>query len=223
MTRNRIPGYFQLERYGISPEDVVRCTLHCEPEDIHPRVVLMPSWGPDMFGEVADAVREIAHELWEIEYRGKTISLFRSGIGAPMTGEAVLALGYTPCESVVFTGSMGGLRQDCVIGDLCVVERSICGDGSSRYLGPDIVPGDCFLKPAEPDADLTRRIAELAQKAGDDATVRVHPGVVLSLDCVLPELFRLRRFADELGVIGVEMETAAVFSAGRLVGIPTAA
>ena len=219
----RLPDYFRLGDFGISPEDVVQCTLHCSPAQVGPRVILMPSWGPEVFAEVAEGITETVSGVWQLRYAGKQFTVVRSGIGAPLAGEAVLALGCTDAETLVFTGSFGGLENKVDIGDLLLVEKSVCGDGFSRYLSPSVVPGDCLEQPVAPDAPLSDHLGRVAQNLCRSRAVTLHRGTIYSIDCVLPQFFRLGHFVDKLGCCGLEMETAAVFRAARLVGIKAAA
>jgi len=219
-------AFFQLSKYDISPEDVVKGTFDCESDAIQRKVIVTPHWGPEVFADSADAVTEIAigiHSVWQLSFAGSNLSLIRCGIGAPMAGNVVLALGCTACKNLIFTGSMAGLRSNIHIGDLFVVERSICGDGFSRYLSSDMVPKDCFLQPATPAKDLTDHMRNQAANTCNSQPVVLHQGSVFSLDCVLPEFFRLNYFLEGLGCSGLEMETAAVFRAANLVGIDAAA
>jgi purine-nucleoside phosphorylase len=221
---NRIPAYFQLDKYNISPEDVVRGTLHCEPNSIQSRVVVMPSWRVEIFAEVATEITEIIPgSVYQLEYQGQLVSLIRAGIGAPQTGDVILALGCTACEVVIFTGSVGGLGNTIRIGDLVVVAKSFCGDGFSRYLDTKVIPGDCFLQSAEPDWGLTERIKNHALETCRNRSVPLHQGAIFSTDNILAQFFRLDYLVAELQCLGIEMETAAVFRAAKLVGIKAGA
>ena len=222
---NHLPAFFQLSKYDISPDDVVKGTFGCEPDAIQRKVVVTPNWGPEVFVDAADDVTEIAlgiHSVWQLSFAGSNLSLIRCGIGAPMAGNVVLALGCSACKNLIFTGSMAGLHDNIHIGDLFVVERSICGDGFSRYLTPDIIPEDCFLQPVTPAKALTEHLRKKAANICHNQRVALHQGNVVSVDCVLPEFFRLNYFLEELGCPGLEMETAAVFRAASLVGIEAA-
>ena len=65
----------------------------------------MPFWSVDIFTQVATNITEIVQgSVYQLEYQGQLVSLVRSGIGAPQTGDVILALGGTSCEEVVFTG-----------------------------------------------------------------------------------------------------------------------
>lgn len=222
----RLPAFFQLSKYDISSEDVVKGTFGCEPDVIQRKVIVTPNWGPEVFADAADDVTEIAigiHSVWQLSLAGTNFSLIRCGIGAPMAGNVVLALGCTACENLIFTGSMAGLHGNIHIGDLFVVERSICGDGFSRYLTSEMVPKDCFLQSVTPAKGLTQHIRNQAANICHSRQVALHQGSVFSLDCVLPEFFRLNYVVEELRCSGLEMETAAVFRAASLVGIEAAA
>ena len=221
---NRIPAYFQLDQYHIAPEDVVRGTLHCEPGNIQPRVIVTPIWKVDVFTEVADEITEVVEgSIYQLKYQQQPFTLIRSGIGASQTGDVMLALGCTPCNTAIFIGSVGGLSADMQIGDLIVAEKSLCGDGFSRYLAEKTVPDDGFLQAAEPDLDSTECLKQSASVICRNSAVPLHTGTIFSTDSILAQFFRLGHLADDLHCIGIEMETAAVFKAAQLVGIKASA
>ena len=202
----------------------MRSVLQCESTTIRPRVLVTPFWRAEIFTKVATKITEMVQGIvYELEYEGKLVSLIRSGIGAPQTGDVILALGCTSCEAVVFTGSVGGLANNIKIGDLVVVEKSVCGDGFSRYLDKNVLPNDCFLQSVEPDCDLTEHIKKHAMEICCNKSVPLHEGIVFSTDSILAQFFRLDYLIDKSQCIGIEMETAAVFRAARLVGIKAGA
>ncbi len=217
---NRLPEYFQLSRYNITPQDVVRGWLHCDPGSIQKKVIVTPVWDVQVFASHLESVSEISKGfVYQLEYHGQLISFIRSGIGAPMTGDVILLLGCTPCERLIFTGSIGGLDASMKIGDLMIPDKSLCGDGFSRYLGPDIEAEDCFLKPAEPDSELQMILMKHASEVCKRESIALHSGTVFSIDCVIAQFFRLEYLVKNFGCIGIEMETSAVFKAAKLVDI----
>jgi purine-nucleoside phosphorylase len=219
-----LPASFQLEKYHISPEDVVRMTFHCTAEAIHPDVILMPWWQPDVFGMWVEPIKVVTPGvLFEAQYQGKPLSILRSGIGAPQTGDVVLALGCTPCERIWFAGSIGGLKADMHIGDLAVPSFSYAGDGFCRYLQPGFPGEDTFLERVFPDADLSARVTRAVEPLAQAGGVALYTGAIFCTDSILAEFSRLDEMINRLGCIGIEMETAAVFKAARLVGIRAAA
>ncbi len=219
-----LPEFFQLEKYHISPNDVVRMTFRCDPEAIHPNVILMPWWQPEVFGLWVNPITTITPDkLFEMKFKGQPVSVIRSGIGASQTGDAVLALGCTPCERIWFAGSVGGLLPDMCLGDLVIPSSSYSGDGFCRYLQPGFPRKDCFLENIYPDETLSSMIVRVAAPLARSEGVAVFTGPVFSTDSILTEFSRLDELKNELGCIGIEMETAAVFKAARLVGIRAAA
>jgi uridine phosphorylase len=164
--RNRIPTYFKLAQFNIQPEDIVRLGLGCDPTEISPTVILMPVWKAEIFQTHVDSVKSIVgRRVFHLEYQGQTVTVIRSGIGAPLAGDLVLALGCTPCEKLIFTGSVGGLEKSMMIGELMVANRSLSGDGFSRYLSPEVIPTDRYLQPTEPDAVFTEIIRSYSRGA----------------------------------------------------------
>jgi purine-nucleoside phosphorylase len=109
------------------------------------------------------------------------------------------------------------------IGDLIVPTFSYSGDGYCRYLQPGFPPEDCFLERAFPDESLSAMIAQAVAPLARAEGVAVYSGPVFSTDSILAEFSRLDELINELGCIGVEMETAAIFKAARLVVIRSAA
>ncbi len=158
-----------------------------------------------------------------LAFQGKLISFVRSGVGAAQTGDAVLALSCTPCERILFAGSVGGLRPEMHVGDLMMPEFSYAGDGFCRYLQPGFPGEDCFLERNAPEAGLSAALARATLPLAQQAGVSVHRGPVFSIDTILAQFSILDEIANQLGCIGIEMETAAVFKAARLAGIPAAA
>lgn len=220
----KLPDYFQLERFHISPDDVVRMVFHCDPDAIHPDVILLPWWQPEIFGLWSERITTItANVLFELEYQGKRVSIVRSGIGAPQTGDAVLALGCTACKRIFFAGSVGGLRVDMQIGDLVLPEYSVSGDGFCRYLQPGFPATDHFLERIAPDEMLSQSLSHIVAPLAREAGVTVHTGPVFSIDTILAQFDKLDYIVGKLGCIGIEMETAAAFKAARLAGIQAAA
>jgi purine-nucleoside phosphorylase len=222
--RNRLPAFLQLERYNISPEDVVRVFLRCAPDDIQAKVVITPIWGAPIFQPHVDTLTTVSNGLvWHLQYHGTPVTVIRSGLGAPQTGDIVLALGCTRCETLVFSGSVGGLDAAMGIGDLVVVDQSVCGDGFSRYVSPAVIPQDCFLHAVAPDPGLTHRLTAVARAHCAPSAIPLHQGKVFCIDSILTQFFRLDWVAQQYACIGIEMETSATFKAASLVEIKASA
>ena len=223
-TESRLPGYLILDRYNITPADVAREVLKCDPDQVRPAVILSPFWAKDVIGGMGGKVVEVVENRhWNVDLDGISVTVMKTGLGAPANGDLVLALGVTPCRTVLFTGSAGGLELELEIGDLIVENYAVSGDGWSRNLHPAEVPPDRYLERAYPDEGLTNSLREVAIKRCAETDVIPHEGPVFATDSILAQFPKVEYAARELSCIGVEMETAAVFNAARTVGISAAA
>ena len=225
-----LPEYFAHDRYNIKSDDVTRLILRCEPEEIRERVIVTPCWHPKEFlADGVGSIKTIAEgnvyetHIYEISYQNQPISLVCSGIGAPQTGDVVLALGCTPCRHLVFTGSFGGLTEDLKIGDLFTITESIGGDGYSSYLAKDELTPNAFLKPAVPDPGLNSLLEAYAQEHTAASGVRLHRGRIFTTDTIVAQYFHLDEMVEKYGCSGIEMETSAVFNCAGLNGIAATA
>jgi purine-nucleoside phosphorylase len=225
MSMNRgIPRYFSHGEYNIAPCDVCRLILRCETDDVREKVIITPCWSESFLTEIADNIEAIAEDMvFEVSYKDEKFTLIRSGVGAPLTGDVVLALGCTPCRYIIFTGSFGGLTEAVAIGDLLVVTESIAGDGFSSYLAEGRLSARSFLKPVKPDATINGLLEEYAVAMSKDRGVALHKDRIFCSDTIVAEYFHLDTMKDTHGCIGVEMETSAVFNAAQVVGIKAAA
>jgi purine-nucleoside phosphorylase len=219
-----IPEYFLHSKYNIAPCDISRLLLHCEPEKVREKVIVTPCWSENFLADAADNIATIAEEcVYEISYNGEKFTLVRAGVGAPQTGDIVLALGCTPCQYLIFTGSFGGLIDKVSMGDLLIITESIGGDGFSSYLKEGKLSARSFLKPVKPDIRLNRLLEEYAIYRAREKEVVLHKDRIFCSDTIVAEYFHFNTMTEKHGCIGVEMETSAVFNAAALVGIQAAA
>ena len=222
-----LPALLRLAEYGVAGGDVVRALLHCEPEKIRRKVIVSPIWGAEVFAKCVQRISTLVEgSIWEMHYRDEAVTLLCPGIGAARVGDVVAALGCTPCEALVLTGSAGGLDTHMRIGDLLLPEVMLRGDGFSRYLSAETDPPDCFFTAAAPAPNLLRRVFAAAQAHDGDGEQRewtLHRGVVASVDSIVLQFPHLDWMAEKHRCVGVEMEGAAVFGAAELVGIEAGA
>ena len=118
-------------------EDVIVKTLFgCDISEVNRNVIISPIWSLNSFVEKADNVKK-SFKGWyrgiTITYKGVDVTVINSCIGAPLTGDCVIALGYTPCENILFSGSAGGINESYGFGDLIVCDNDIIGEGFSWY------------------------------------------------------------------------------------------
>jgi purine-nucleoside phosphorylase len=154
---------------------------------------------------------------------GMKISYIKTGIGAPVLMDVILALGVTLCKQIIFIGSVGALDHKMGIGDIVIPAYSICGDGASRYLASEkLADGDVFGEKQYPDKTMYDCLKEATSHICEDNSVKWHIGNNFSTDTIFAQFVHI----DEIIGMGcniIEMETAAAFRAAAFTGIPMAA
>ena len=145
-------------------------------------------------------------------YKGMPVLAMSTGMGGCSTGIAIEELKAIGITAMVRIGSCGALQKNIGLGDLVFACGAVRDDGASRaYVD--------VRYPAVPDTALLSHCIVAAKEQGWPS----HTGVVHS-----HESFYIDTNAEEeahwskCGVLGADMETAALFTIGRLRGIRTA-
>ena len=147
-------------------------------------------------------------------YKGEKVSVMASGMGMPSMGIYSYELfKFFEVENILRVGSIGSMSEKVSIRDI-IIAQGACTN--SNYVSDFRLPGH-FAPIA--DFELVRCAVEEADKMG---LVR-HVGNVLSSDVFyndeegLPESERSLAKWSKMGVLGVEMEAAALYmNAARL-------
>ena len=146
-------------------------------------------------------------------YKGCDVSVVSTGLGSPGAAMVVQDLKQLGARAAIRVGTAGAGAEKVVPGDLVIATGAVRDEGLSRHL-IDVA------FPAVPDPDLTDT---LTQAARTQSELRVHRGIVHTSDAFqspitkaqLPQLL-------EAGVLGFEMEAAAVFVKAATIGLPAA-
>ena len=142
----------------------------------------------------------------------ENITILSFGMGSAMAATTMDLLSAVAPKAVLFLGKCGGLKKT-KIGDFILPIAAIRGEGTSNEYMPAEVP-------ALPSFRLQRAVSEAIIKHGRDyytGTVFTTNRRVWEHDDPFKE--RLKR----LKVIGIDMETATVFTAGVANEIPRGA
>ena len=163
-------------------------------------------------------VERIAEQLEDVEelefnreyksiagtYKGIRVLAVSTGIGGPSTGIAV--------EELARIGVTHALQKEIRLGDLILVQGTVRDEGTSKTYIDSIYP-------AIPDYELMNACVE----AAEEEQIPAHVGMARSHDSFYTDR------EDEIdalwsgrGVLGCDMETAALFVIGRLRGVKTA-
>lgn len=211
---------FGLERFGSSPAEACKGILGVNPDEIEEKVILAPWWEPEIFDgfdevQLVNASESQAVKVWAVQRSGMRATFIKTGIGAPVLMDAVLALGISPCRQVVFVGSAGALDESISIGDIVIPEYSLCGDGASRYLAGRTLQEDIFLDKAIPTPRLTQKLKNSAERICAAERVNLYCGQIYSVDTIFAQF----AYIDEIIGLGcnmIEMETSAAFQAAAV-------
>ena len=145
-------------------------------------------------------------------YKGMRVLAVSTGIGGPSTGIAVEELARIGVTHAIRIGSCGALQKEIRLGDLILVQGAVRDEGTSRTYIDSIYP-------AIPDFELMNACVE----AAEEEQIPAHVGMARSHDSFYTDR------EDEIdalwagrGVLGCDMETAALFVIGKLRGVKTA-
>jgi len=142
-------------------------------------------------------------------YQGKRVSVQSTGIGCPTTtivAEELIRLGV---KRLLRVGTCGGLQPDFALGDIVVAISAVPADSTAMHLVGN--------EPHCPTAswDLVHGAVHVAKELGQKISV----GPVVSSDLFYnPDDGQFERWAQR-GVLGVEMEAAALFTLAALRGV----
>jgi len=144
-------------------------------------------------------------------YQGVPVLAVSTGIGGASAGIAVEELHNLGIQNMIRIGSCGALQPQVKIGDLVLVNGAVRDDGASKtYIDP--------IFPAVPDSDLLFACVSAAKGRG----YRYYTGIARSHDSFYTDReTEIDSFWSKRGVLGADMETAALYTIGHLRGIRT--
>jgi purine-nucleoside phosphorylase, family 1 (deoD) len=134
---------------------------------------------------------------------GKEISVMASGMGCPSIGiysyELYSSYGV---ENIIRIGTAGSYQKDCHVGDVILATSA---SSSSNY-GSQISVKGAHMAPCS-DFGLLLKAYNNANKLG----LKVHVGPIFSSDIFYDEDAASNQRFSDLGILGVEMESYALF------------
>jgi len=189
-------------RFGTTSDDIIKDKGF---EKILENVVIAPWWRHDMFDILNYRVEKINDKVYNFYSDELSFSYIEiRSIGAPAVMDFIMSLGVTKCKNLVFVGSAGALDTNIKIGDIVIPEYSICGDGASRYLNPNLE--DEFLKKEYPREEMTNELINIL----NEKNIKYHRVPNFSVDNIFAQFIHIDKIL-ELGSKTIEMETANLF------------
>jgi purine-nucleoside phosphorylase len=139
--------------------------------------------------------------IWEIGEYG--ICFLDGGRGAPQAGDTVETLAALGVKNIVAVGMCGAYDPVVRVGEVIAPDKAFVEEGTSLHYYSSI-------EYSAPDP-------ELLMIARSQPQVAVHS--IVSTDAVYRQTFEKERLWREKGAVGVDMETSAVFSVSRYLGL----
>lgn len=194
---------------GAASEAIINPVREVWEEPVSPRVILTFTLPDYRFlcrlANAAGPPRYIWNcALQEGTWDGQAITLVAPAIGAPYAVavlEKLIALG---AEMVLALGWCGSLQTQAPIGAVILPEAAVSGDGTSRYYFP-----------AEDSHSPHPVLLAHLQQSLEQADMPFCRGRIWTTDAFYRETVDLVRGHQAQGVLGVEMEMAALFAVGR--------
>ena len=188
------------------------------PEDLGVSYAILPG-DPARLDRIAQQLTDVQELAYNREfrslrgiYRGLPVLALSTGIGGSSASIAIEELRRIGVSAMIRIGSCGARQPDIALGDLIFACGAIRDDGASRaYVD--------VRYPAVPDTALLCHCVAAARENG----WRSHTGIVHSHESFYIDTNDAESAHwAQCGALGADMETAALFTVGRLRGVRTA-
>ena len=144
-------------------------------------------------------------------YKGKRVSVMGTGMGCPSMGiYSYELIHFYGCKNLIRVGTAGSLQEHVKVRDI-VIGMGACT--TSNYVKQFHLLGDysCICS-----YDLLRKAVDKAEERG----MNYHVGNILSSDMFYnPEMPAMGTSWGQMGVLAVEMESAALYSNAAYAGV----
>lgn len=187
-------------------------------ETVQAKYAILPG-DPARLDRIAPFLEDVQELAFNREYRslvgtykGIRVLAISTGIGGASAGIAVEELHNIGVEAMIRIGSCGTLQPEVKLGDLVIVNGAVRDDGASKaYISP--------VFPAVADTALLFACIEAAR----ENNFPYHVGLARSHDSFYTGAEdEIYAYWAKQGVLGSDMETAALYTIGRLRGVKTA-
>jgi AMP nucleosidase len=141
------------------------------------------------------------------------ITIINFGMGSAMAATVMDLLSAINPKATLFLGKCGGIKKKTKLGDLIIPIAAIRGEGTSNdYMPPEI--------PALPSFSLQRAVSSMIKKHGIDYWT----GTIYTTNRrVWEHDEKFKKYLRKTRSIGVDMETATLFTVGFMNEIPRGA
>jgi len=187
-------------------------------EKVNAQYALLPG-DPARLDRIAPFLSEVTELAYNREfrslrgvYKGMPVLAVSTGIGGASAGIAVEELHNIGVKAMIRVGSCGALQPKVKLGDIIIVNGAVKDDGASKTYSQAILP-------AVPNAELMIACIEAAKALG----CPYHVGIARSHDSFYTDQeVEIDAYWSRQGVLGADMETAALFTIAHLRGVKAA-
>jgi len=148
-------------------------------------------------------------------YNGKAgkleVGVIFPGGGSPAIAARMEELVTCGAQVIIASGALGAFQHGMEVGDYVIPVKAISGEGTSQYY-------QLKGRTASADPELVKIFEEACEKIG----VKTFKGVVWTTDGFYRETRSWVKKLQKQGVLGVEMETSAIYSVAKFKGIKAA-
>ena len=141
-------------------------------------------------------------------YKGKRITIFPSGMGIPSMGIYSYELyKYYDVENIIRIGSCGGYNHTLKLKDIILVDNSYSQSTYAKYLDGY---QDNLVK-------STKNLNDIILKTSNELNMNIIKGTICSTDVFYEKDYKNKPI-EEYNILGVEMESFALFNNARTRG-----
>ena len=142
-------------------------------------------------------------------YKGKEISVMGSGMGIPSIGIYAHELySFYGVENIIRIGSCGGYSENVKVGDIIMAEGACTNSDFMNQYG--------LSGTYAPIADFSLMLK--AHETAEKLEMKLLVGNILSTDCFYSADSEAWKKWKDMGVLGVEMESAALYAIAAKLG-----
>lgn len=201
------------------PSVFTRSFYGCEADEVEEIVLLTP------MNSTLEAIKLRAKKVKELKgfYRGfnaqiggTKVSVFNTRIGSPLASDCTYYLRFTPCNRIIFTGLIGALQTKIRVGDLIVPTACLRGEGATKHFVEETYP-------ASADFSLLRDLSGTLDEVYAGSDINIYYGPIFTTDSFASETQEFLEKWQSRNLLGIEMETSAIYTIANLYGMRAAA
>ena len=204
-------------KYDPNDPNPMRLHLQCRRGDIGEYVIVPGDpFRTDWVASFFDDAKLIAHsreiKIYTGTYKGLKVSVCSTGMGCPSAAIVCEELCEIGAKVLLRTGSGFMMGKDLRAGDVAITVGTAKYEGTTEFFVPK-----CY--PCVADHDLVTALARVSRRYTEGSTAKVHTGITACVDAFYGETEEFLNRQRELGIMNLEMESAAVITTAMRFGV----